>query len=268
MEKEEVKKLTKHERIFRAAEKIGQAIFKNTQGHGYKYMNLPSLLTVTDKILYTYNMMLVQPIIDDQVVTKLFDTQTGELLLESSFTLPDAVEIYKAKLEFSAKILTSDKPDANFNKFLKSELKGYSVNQEIGASETYLRRYAIIAMLGLFPDDDFDGRSARNHKALSDMGSPIAGSSLNVKPTSSPKKTEEGQRTDAPPPVKQPDLSQVPNRAPLPKKNPLDMEIEALYSRLPEFITNVPPLSSIEAKYPDKTELRDRLKQYVTEGGG
>ena len=101
-------------------------IHKATQGYGYSYSDLPKIFSVINPLLKKHGLGFTQLINEGDVLTILFHVESGEQI-QSSTTIPQNVQ-----------------------------LKGMNDFQVLGSAITYIRRYAISAMLGLVTDKDTD----------------------------------------------------------------------------------------------------------------
>jgi hypothetical protein len=99
---------------------------ENNPFYKSKYAELSGIVNTIFPILEKLNLMVIQPIVGNNVVTKVIDIESGET--EES-TYP---------------IITKDATDP----------------QKFGAGVTYARRYAITAILGIVTEDDDDGNTA------------------------------------------------------------------------------------------------------------
>ena len=90
------------------------------------YASLPHILTVITPILKKNGLLILQPVMNNCVVTKLIHIETGQTL-ESVYD-----------------IVCKDSTNA----------------QQIGSGVSYARRYSITSILNLNIDDDDDGNSA------------------------------------------------------------------------------------------------------------
>lgn len=111
---------------------------KNTKGYGYNYTNLDDIFTTIKPILAEHQMGFMQKVTMKDGVTGVetivFDVDGNS---ESSFTpLPETT------------------------------VKGANSAQNMGASITYVKRYAISAMLGISSDEDTDGVTKQQHKPV------------------------------------------------------------------------------------------------------
>lgn len=93
------------------------------------YASLPHILGIIQPILNKHGLVLMQPVVNDVVITKLIHVESGDVL-ES---------IYE--------ITCKDKTNP----------------QQIGSAVSYARRYSISSMLNLNIDDDDDGNSANGN---------------------------------------------------------------------------------------------------------
>ena len=101
-------------------------IHKTTQGYGYKFADLPTILGIINPLLRKYNLALTQPLSSNSVKTILFHTETGETI-ESEIEIPTGIQ-----------------------------LKGQNDFQVLGSAITYLRRYSISSLLNIVVDNDTD----------------------------------------------------------------------------------------------------------------
>ena len=98
---------------------------------GSKYATLPHILNVITPILKKNGLVIVQPVINTCVVTKLIHIDSGQIL-ESVYDIV---------------------------------CKDATNPQQIGSAVSYARRYSISSILNLNIDDDDDGNSATNNVA-------------------------------------------------------------------------------------------------------
>jgi len=100
---------------------------------GSKYATLPHILSIITPILKKNGLVLVQPVMNDMVVSKLFHIDTGQML--------ESVYEIKCKDETNP--------------------------QQLGSGVSYARRYSLTSLLGLIIDDgsDDDGNSATGNVA-------------------------------------------------------------------------------------------------------
>jgi len=101
-------------------------IHKGTQGYGYSYADLPTILKTINPILAKHGLGFSQPVDLDTIQTILFHIESGEQLTSSTL-MPSGVE-----------------------------LKGMNQFQVDGSKITYYRRYALSSMLGIVTDKDTD----------------------------------------------------------------------------------------------------------------
>jgi hypothetical protein len=110
-------------------------IHKDTKGYGYTYATLPTIFEVINPILAKNNLGFTQLIQGQSIKSILFHTETGETL-ESVTDIPQDVT-----------------------------LKGMNDYQVLGSAITYIRRYALSAMLGVVTDKDTDASGEQTKKA-------------------------------------------------------------------------------------------------------
>lgn len=106
---------------------------------GSKYATLPHILNVITPILKKNGLVIVQPVINTCVVTKLIHIDSGQIL-ESVYDIV---------------------------------CKDASNPQQIGSAVSYARRYSISSILNLNIDDDDDGNSATGNVAQRDIDAPL-----------------------------------------------------------------------------------------------
>jgi len=101
---------------------------KNTKGYGYMYASLDQVLDLIKPLLFKYRMLLTQRPCNE-----------GSLIgVDTTITDLDSGEKYASKF---------------FIEISKKDPQGY------GSAITYLRRYSLVSMFNLTPEDD-DGRAA------------------------------------------------------------------------------------------------------------
>lgn len=104
-------------------------IHKGTQGYGYSYSDLTAIFKVINPLLKKHGLGFTQLVGDGTVKTIVFHVESSESIesIETTTTIPQGVS-----------------------------LKGMNDFQVLGSAITYIRRYAISAMLGLITDKDLD----------------------------------------------------------------------------------------------------------------
>lgn len=110
-------------------------ILKETQGYGYSYADLPTIFEVINPLLKKHGLGFTQVINGTNLDTTIFHIESGEEL-KSSTAIPQGVS-----------------------------LKGMNDFQVLGSAITYLRRYALSAMLGLVTDKDNDASGEQVKKS-------------------------------------------------------------------------------------------------------
>jgi hypothetical protein len=110
-------------------------IHKGTTGYGYSYADLPTIFEVINPLLAKHNLGFTQLIQEQNIETILFHIDTGETI-KSTTAIPQGVS-----------------------------LKGMNDYQVLGSAITYLRRYALSAMLGIVTDKDTDAGGEQKPKA-------------------------------------------------------------------------------------------------------
>lgn len=106
-------------------------ILKETEGYGYQYADLPKIFKEINPLMEKYGLGFTQ------LVTK--DLENIPILKTTVFHVESGEEIS------SDTIIPQD-----------VQLKGMNQFQVLGSAITYLRRYALSAMLGLVTDKDTD----------------------------------------------------------------------------------------------------------------
>jgi len=101
-------------------------IHKGTQGYGYSYADLPTILKTINPLLAKHGLGFSQPVDLDTIQTILFHIESGEQLTSSTLMPSDV------------------------------ELKGMNKFQVDGSKISYYRRYALSSMLGIVSDKDTD----------------------------------------------------------------------------------------------------------------
>lgn len=107
-------------------------ILKGTAGYGYSYADLPAIFETINPLMKKHGLGFYQAVssigdgTQSYVVTTVFHVESGEQI-QSTTLIPQGVQ-----------------------------LKGMNDFQVLGSAITYLRRYALSAMLGLVTDKDTD----------------------------------------------------------------------------------------------------------------
>lgn len=101
-------------------------IHKGTQGYGYSYADLPTILKTINPLLKKHGLGFSQPVDLDTIQTIIFHIESGEQLTSSTLMPSDV------------------------------ELKGMNRFQVDGSKITYYRRYALSSILGIVTDKDTD----------------------------------------------------------------------------------------------------------------
>jgi hypothetical protein len=111
-------------KLHAAKQKIGKVVKNSTNPHfKNKYADINGLIETVEPVLLEHGLLLIQPIIDNKVMTQIIDIETGDKI-ESVLTL-----------------------DSNLN------------SQQQGSQITYFRRYTLQSLLSLQAEDD-DANSA------------------------------------------------------------------------------------------------------------
>ena len=136
-------------RILEVKKQIGN-LSKNSKNPFFKsaYLNLDDLLNAVEPLLQEQGLILVQPIIDNAVYTKILDSVDGSCLLESSISLPNITD-----------------------------------PQKLGSAITYFRRYTLKSLLAIAEGDD-DGNLASKKEVKKNLfTAPIAEAEAKKKTT-------------------------------------------------------------------------------------
>ena len=110
-------------------------IHKGEAGYGYSYADLPAIFDVVNPLLKSNGLGFTQLVQGQSIVTVLFHIESGETI-ESTTDIPQDVKL------------------AKMNDF-----------QVLGSAITYIRRYALSAMLGVVTDKDTDANGTQKKKA-------------------------------------------------------------------------------------------------------
>ena len=101
-------------------------LLKNTEGYGYKYVDLAEIIRVITPILKKHDLFILQPLVNNGIKTIIGHWPSGQIFEE--FTeIPQDISL------------------AKMNPY-----------QAQGAGITYWRRYALSSFLGLVSDKDID----------------------------------------------------------------------------------------------------------------
>lgn len=119
-------------------------ILKETEGYGYSYADLPAIFKEINPLMKKHGLGFTQLVTKDIeskpiLVTTVFHVESGEIL-KSETLIPQEVQ-----------------------------LKGMNQFQVLGSAITYLRRYALSAMLGLVTDKDTDASGEELDEAVDDL---------------------------------------------------------------------------------------------------
>jgi hypothetical protein len=113
-------------------------IHKGTSGYGYSYADLPAIFEIINPLLKKHGLGFYQAVDGTDVVTVVFHVESAEQI-ESRTAIPQDVQL------------------AKMNQF-----------QVLGSAITYIRRYAISALLGLVTDKDTDASGEQVKKPKDD----------------------------------------------------------------------------------------------------
>ena len=125
------------------AKKAFKPVFKNRQGHNYKYADLETIFDAIRDGLEAQDLLLIQQ---------------GEVINGLDYIRTIIVSGSGEEVDFGVTPVKATKPDA----------------QSFGSGLTYARRYAVGMALGLTPEDDDDGK-------LATIASPVDALRANVR---------------------------------------------------------------------------------------
>lgn len=106
-----------HKKLFEIQGTV-EALTKDTKGYNYKYFDINQMLEKLKPLFQKHNLLILQPLEDDRVYTRIIDLDSEEVA-ESSLALTIGA-----------------KP------------------QDLGSEVTYYRRYTLQSLLGLQAEDD------------------------------------------------------------------------------------------------------------------
>jgi len=106
-----------YEKLFNIQHEV-EALTKDTKGYNYKYFDINQMLEKLLPKFQEQGLLLIQPIEDDRVTTRIIDLETGE------------------DVQSSIALTIGAKP------------------QDLGSEITYYRRYTLQSLLGLRAEDD------------------------------------------------------------------------------------------------------------------
>jgi len=112
------------------------AIFKGTAGYGYKYADLPAILSVINPLMQKHKLGFTQLVGSYQLTTAIYHVETGQAI-ETTMDIPQGVV-----------------------------LKGMNDFQVLGSAISYCKRYQLSAILGLVTDADTDAAGEQLKAAL------------------------------------------------------------------------------------------------------
>ena len=112
-----------YRKVWDAKREIGK-VYKNAQSHHSRYADLNAILDTVEPVLFSFGLIIMQPIRDNKVITQLIDIDSGDMV-ESSIELP-------------------------------------AINnpQQMGSAISYFRRYTLSSLLSISTTDDDDAVSA------------------------------------------------------------------------------------------------------------
>jgi len=144
-----------NEKLFALQNEIG-VISKDAKNPFYKskYFDINSLIKQLQPLFQKHRLLLLQPIEESLVYTRIVCVDSGEFV-EASMKLPDLADI-----------------------------------QKLGGAVTYLRRYTLSSLLGLQSEEDDDGTSAKIVKQGSKLSQDLFMNAVNAY-KSKPKEVKE-----------------------------------------------------------------------------
>jgi len=122
MKKEQVQ-ASLYRKVWDAKREIGK-VYKNAQSHHSRYADLNAILDTVEPVLFSFGLIIMQPINNNKVTTQLIDIDSGDMV-ESSIELP---------------AITNP--------------------QQMGSAISYFRRYTLSSLLSISTTDDDDAVSA------------------------------------------------------------------------------------------------------------
>lgn len=122
MKKEQVQ-ASLYRKVWDAKREIGK-VYKNAQSHHSRYADLNAILDTVEPVLFSFGLIIMQPINDNKVTTQLIDIDSGDMV-ESSIELP---------------AITNP--------------------QQMGSAISYFRRYTLSSLLSISTTEDDDAVSA------------------------------------------------------------------------------------------------------------
>lgn len=122
MKKEQVQ-ASLYRKVWDAKREIGK-VYKNAQSHHSRYADLNAILDTVEPVLFSFGLIIMQPINDNKVTTQLIDIDSGDMV-ESSIELPAITNPL-----------------------------------QIGSAISYFRRYTLSSLLSISTTDDDDAVSA------------------------------------------------------------------------------------------------------------
>jgi len=122
-----------YKKLFEAKKEIG-VISKDAKNPFFKsnYLSLNGLLDAVETVLEKHDLVLLQPIVDGKVITRILDIES------------------------------ENETNGTFGVSSEMQLPNIQDPQKLGSAITYYRRYTLQSLLGLQAEDD-DGNSATKH---------------------------------------------------------------------------------------------------------
>lgn len=131
-------------------------LHKDTAGYSYTYTDLPEILRTINPLLKKHGLGFTQPLNGNELKTIVFHAESGESI-ESAVTIPEEA------------------------------MKGMNKYQSLGSGITYMRRYALSAILGLVTDKDMDASTMEDKlsriESLQDLNKFYKGLDINQQET-------------------------------------------------------------------------------------
>lgn len=125
------------------------SVSKNAKGYNYTYSDLPSVISHITPLM---------------AACELSYTQTGEILPDGTQALVTTLYHYPTGQWVRGRYVLISEPQPQDGK-----KKNINANQAFGSSISYMRRYALCALLGVVQDDD-DGATASPMGQSTPMG--------------------------------------------------------------------------------------------------
>ena len=148
-------------RFLYASLKIQKSLTADKKGFNYKYCPIQKLLVDAQSILGQHFLYFSQRTVyiavtnRNVIETEIYDALTNECVIKSSIAIPDP--------KYDESVTTKKLNDKYGHEANIVKTTYDTPSQSIGASLTYLRRYALFCILGIQPEEeDTDGKGSFN----------------------------------------------------------------------------------------------------------